>query len=59
MQKTKQKNIKFYSIILICLLGLIIYSNSYKCTFHFDDFHSFIDNSKVHDLNNLKAIWNY
>ena len=44
-------------IIIICLLGIIIYSNSFKCTFHFDDFHTFIDNAKIHDISNIKAIW--
>ena len=59
MNKSKQQNYNIFSVILIVFLGIIIYSNSFQCSFHFDDNNSFVDNAKVHDLNNIKDIWHY
>jgi protein O-mannosyl-transferase len=44
---------------IIILLGIIIYSNSFKCSFHFDDISNIVDNAKIHKLSDVKAWWNF
>jgi len=41
----------------IVFLGLLIYSNSFGCSFQFDDKHNIIDNEAIKSLSNLKAMW--
>ena len=43
----------------ILLLGFIIYSNSFNCSFHFDDNQNILNNVKIRDLWNVKAWWEY
>lgn len=45
-------------IILVFSLGLIIYSNSFDCSFHFDDKNNIIENTSLRDLTNPGKIWN-
>ena len=59
MKKVKHKNYSFYSIIILCITGIFIYTNSFRCSFHFDDFHTFVSNSKLHNINDIKSIWDY
>ena len=44
-------------IIMILVLGGMIYSNTYDCSFQFDDKHNIIDNEAIRSLSNLKAMW--
>ena len=46
-------------LVSLAVLGVIIYSNSFGCSFHFDDTHSIVDNRAIRDLGNLTAIWNF
>ena len=48
-----------FSIALITLLGTVIYSNSFNCPFHFDDFRFIVDNSAIKNIHDLLSIWNY
>jgi protein O-mannosyl-transferase len=41
----------------IILLGLIIYSNSFSCSFHFDDLFILVGNRNIRDLADVKAWW--
>jgi len=50
---------KLFSIILISSLGIVVYSNAFHCTFHFDDKYFIIDNYAIRDLGSLKNIWEY
>ena len=43
-------------IIIILCIGSIIYSNSYLCSFHLDDFSSIVNNHYIRHLN-LVNIW--
>ena len=57
-----QKNRNLYDLLgiaLIIILGIIIYSNSFNCSFHFDDTGSIVDNAAIKNLSDIKAIWNY
>jgi protein O-mannosyl-transferase len=55
------KNYKEYllSLFIIILVGFGIYSNSFNCSFHFDDIPDIIENQSIKDLSNIKAWWNY
>ncbi len=42
---------------LVALLGVLIYSNSFDCTFHFDDLNNIVDNAAIRDLSALGRLW--
>ncbi|NOR44841.1 MAG: tetratricopeptide repeat protein, partial [Candidatus Delongbacteria bacterium] len=44
------KNSKILSIIIIVIATIISYSNSFDCSFQFDDVHSIFQNSYVRDI---------
>ncbi len=46
------------AVTLISILGIIAYSNSFDCSFHFDDDNTIVNNTAIHDISDLKAIWN-
>lgn len=56
---TKKNNTSFYwlSVVIILFLGSLIYSNTYDCSFQFDDKHNIIDNGAIRSLSDLKAMW--
>ena len=59
-KKVEKKNyFNLLGLIIIILLGIIIYSNSFNCSFHFDDFHNIVDNQKIQNLSDVKAWWNF
>ena len=43
---------------LICGLGALVYSNSFICSFHFDDIPSILDNAAIRNIQHLQSIWN-
>src|SRR5262245_26900695 len=45
------------ALSLIILLGIIIYSNSFICSFHFDDKQTFVDNPKILNISDVNAWW--
>jgi len=51
--------IKLLTIISLCCLGFIVYSDTSLNAFHFDDYPSIVTNSSIKNLANLKAIWNF
>ena len=44
---------------VIVILGILIYSNSFDCSFHLDDRNSIMENTRIRDLSELKTIWEY
>ncbi|MFC1528854.1 tetratricopeptide repeat protein [Candidatus Latescibacterota bacterium] len=48
-----------YSLIIICVLALIIYSNTVNNSFHFDDLSSITENTAIRNVRDVKTIWNY
>src|ERR1035441_1954792 len=54
-----KRSYRLLSILLISYLGAIIYSNSFHCSFHFDDYPHLIQNPAIRDICNLPNIWNY
>ncbi len=57
--KAKNSHINLIGLGSILLLGIIIYSNSFYCSFHFDDFNNIVNNPKLRELSNLGSWWNY
>ena len=57
--KPRQIPWSLISILLICLLGIIAYSNSFDCSFHFDDTLTIVNNIAIRDLSNVKAWWSF
>ena len=43
----------------IVLLGIILYANSFKVPFHFDDKNSIVNNIAIRNLSDINTIWNY
>ena len=62
-QTIKEENKKSYfdliGLAIIILLGIIIYSNSFNCTFQLDDSYTIVDNLKIRNLSNVEAWWNF
>ena len=52
-------NFILFGIISILFLGIIIYFNSFDCSFQFDDQTSIIDNPFIRNLSQIKLLWNY
>jgi protein O-mannosyl-transferase len=50
---------KLLSIIAVSCLGIIVYSNTFFCSFHFDDFVFIVTNSCIKDLHGLQSIWDF
>jgi hypothetical protein len=51
--------IKLFSIISISCLGIIVYSNTFFCSFHFDDRVYVINNFTIRNIQNLLNIWEF
>lgn len=47
----------FAGIVVVVILGLFIYSNSFDCSFQFDDKHNIIDNPAIRSLSDIKPMW--
>ena len=47
------------AIFFITFLGLVIYRNSFACSFHFDDYRFIVENPAIKNIHDLLNIWNY
>jgi protein O-mannosyl-transferase len=45
------------SLVLVVVLGIIIYSNSFKCSFHFDDSDNIVNNEAIRNLSDVRTWW--
>ena len=55
------KNNKYFELlglIIVILTGIIIYSNSFNCSFHFDDMLNIVDNPGIRNLADMKTLVN-
>lgn len=57
LQKSNNSLFIGIGILLIIILGFKIYSNSFDCSFQFDDKHNIIDNEAIKSLSNIKQMW--
>lgn len=46
-------------MLLIALLGVAIYSNSFECSFHFDDYFNFAGDTRFPELDDFSAWWQF
>ena len=51
------KTFNLASVAAIILLGIIVYSNSFSCSFQFDDFVNIVDESRIRNLSDIKTIF--
>ena len=51
--------LRLYPFVILTVLGIVIYSNSFNCSFHFDDLSNIENNESIRTIHNLKAIWNF
>jgi len=51
--------VRYAPAAIIVLVGIIIYSNSFDCSFHFDDFHYFVENEALHSATDPGAVWKF
>jgi protein O-mannosyl-transferase len=58
-QINKFSYLDIIGLICLVLLGIIIYSNSFDCSFHLDDEQSIVNNASIRNLFDIKSIWNY
>jgi tetratricopeptide (TPR) repeat protein len=45
------------ALFLIIIIGIIIYSDSFNCSFHFDDTQSIVEKTNIHDLSRIVSLW--
>jgi protein O-mannosyl-transferase len=57
--KERQMPWALMSIAIICLVGVMAYSNSFDCSFHFDDKPNIEENLSIRNLANVKAWWGF
>jgi len=57
-QVKKNRYADILGLAIIILLGIIIYSNSFQCSFHFDDLPRIVNNPNIRNLVDVKAWWN-
>ena len=57
--KARQIPWSLASITLVCLVGIATYSNSFDCSFHFDDVPTIEENIAIRSLPNVKAWWGF
>ncbi|HOL68244.1 MAG TPA: tetratricopeptide repeat protein, partial [bacterium] len=49
-------------VLVVCLLlivGVVLYSNTFRVPFTFDDYHSIVLNDKIHSWGDWSAIWSF
>ncbi len=47
-----------FGLFILLLLGIIIYSNSFECSFQFDDSYTIVNNTKIRNLADINTLWN-
>jgi tetratricopeptide (TPR) repeat protein len=56
---TSNPLINALGVVLLILVGVVIYSNSFNCTFHFDDYPNIVDNNNIPAWNDFAAWWSF
>lgn len=57
---TNKKGLKnIFLLFLIVVITFIAYSNSFDCSFHFDDYDNIVNNKSIQDLNDFDSWWNF
>lgn len=61
LKKTPPKGfiLNIFAAVILCGVGIIVYSNTFTSPFHFDDKVFIAENPAIKELTNLGMIWNY
>jgi len=51
--------IKIAAVLIICLLGILVYSNTLNVPFYMDDLRNIQDNPAIRNLKDIRLIWNF
>jgi len=46
-------------VLAVAVLGFAIYSNSFDCSFHYDDYSNIVENGAIRDVSDVGEIWNF
>ncbi|MCD6308086.1 MAG: tetratricopeptide repeat protein, partial [Candidatus Latescibacteria bacterium] len=46
-------------VLLVILTGIVLYANSFDCSFHLDDYDDIINNHAIRNLHDIGGIWEY
>jgi protein O-mannosyl-transferase len=49
----------FRGLIILLVLGILMYSNTFDCSFHLDDIDNLQENMAIRSLSNIRALWEY
>lgn len=55
---SSRKNLAF-GLFIIVTLGILIYSNTFRCSFHLDDNMHIVDNGAIKNISDVKTWWKY
>lgn len=56
--RTRERSLlRLLSILFIIILGVMVYSNSFHCSFHLDDIYN--EDPVYHSIDNPKALWEF
>ena len=58
-QGTRNRYTELFGLGIMILLGIIIYSNSFDCSFHFDDTPNIVERTIIRNLSDINAWWNF
>ncbi|MEI6816134.1 MAG: tetratricopeptide repeat protein [Bacteroidota bacterium] len=62
IKKSNAENKTMFQLVgigIVLLLGILIYSNSFDCSFQFDDQEKIVGNTMIHDQWSMHSLWNY
>ena len=57
-QVKKNRYVDLAGLAIILILGVKIYSNTFDCSFHFDDIVRIVNNTDIRNITDVKAWWN-
>lgn len=53
------RNLWWKAALLLAVVGTLIYANSLRCDFQFDDGSSIVENPRIQNLSDLPTIWSF
>jgi regulator of sirC expression with transglutaminase-like and TPR domain len=58
-QVKKNRYVDLAGLAIILILGVKIYSNTFDCSFHFDDYINIVNNTNIRNILDVKTWWNF
>jgi tetratricopeptide (TPR) repeat protein len=54
-----RKSFNLLAFVLILIVGIAAYYNSFNCAFHFDDFPNIVENLRIRNIKNFSSWWSF